>query len=593
MLSNVHLTRRRLLAVGSALAATALVAACGEADEELDGGGGSAAGATATPTQQPATTPTPPATAGTAGIEHPTGSEELILRIESGGGFVPVEFHLTTLPLFSLYGDGSVIVQGPQIEIYPPPALPNLQIGKLTEEGIQFILQAAEDAGLLNGDRSLTEAPVADLPTTVFTTNAGGRVSTVSIYGLGVDVDPSLISEEDLELREQVTEFLNNVTIYQNWLPASAIAEPERAYTPERLRLFTRPADEVPLDDPEITPGQVEWPLDQPIAELASPYQQTGLRVLALEGEQAATLLDALAGANTLTRWLSDGEEYLLYVRPLLPGEPLLDESSAGQGIEHPADPSEVVLRVWLEGGFVPLEWHAVNLPLVSLFGDGSFVNQGPVPAIYPGPALPNLQVTKLNEVGVQLILQEAAAAGLLDGNQHYPYDMVADAGTTVFATNAGGQSSTVSVYALGIEVAEGDLPAEEIEARQRLLDFYNRITGAPYWLPEEAIESAEQPYEIHRLQVIAQPESAVQSDPEVEPNELEWPLSTPLSELGEPAYLEMSRCFVVEGEDLTVLLGLLDQATQITRWLSDGERYLLYLRPLLPDEPSCPDPFF
>ena len=57
------------------------------------------------------------------GIEHPTGSDQVVLRVADEGGFVPVDYMLSSMPSFSLYGDGTLITPGAQIDIYPGPAL--------------------------------------------------------------------------------------------------------------------------------------------------------------------------------------------------------------------------------------------------------------------------------------------------------------------------------------------------------------------------------------------------------------------------------------------------------------------------------------
>ena len=57
-----------------------------------------------------------------------------------------------------------------------------------------------------------------------------------------------------------------------------------------------------------------------------------------------------------------------------------------------PAAADGLVLRVEYTGGFVSPSATAARLPLVSVYADGRVIAEGPVPAIYPGPALPNLQ---------------------------------------------------------------------------------------------------------------------------------------------------------------------------------------------------------
>jgi hypothetical protein len=52
-----------------------------------------------------------------ATIEHPTGRNDVVLRWESVGGFIAPQAQLGRIPAFSLYEDGLVITEGPQIEI--------------------------------------------------------------------------------------------------------------------------------------------------------------------------------------------------------------------------------------------------------------------------------------------------------------------------------------------------------------------------------------------------------------------------------------------------------------------------------------------
>ena len=585
--------RRKMLAAGSALAATTLLAACGAADDDFgNNGSGNASDPTATPSPEPQGTLVPDP------IPYPTGADDLVLRIEYSGGFVPVEYQLTQLPAASLFGDGRLVVQGPQIEIYPPPALPNLLTTKFNSEGMQTILARAEAAGLFDGDAVYDDltSVIADAPNTVFITNAGGQSSTVSVYALGIEADPSILPPEDLEIYQGLSAFMEFLMSAPHNLPGSSIDEPERAYDIERLQVISQPltASERPLQPTEPEPQELDWPLNTPLSEFGDAYSWLGTRCKAVEGGELDTLLDALAGANTQTRWLSDEQPYILFLRPLLPDEEACRPFNApgANGFEHPTGADEVVLRIQIQGGFVPMEWHATNLPVVSLMGDGSLITQGAQIRIYPPPALPSLVVTKLNDDGIQAILQEAAAAGLMNGDQHYDMFAIADAETTIFTVAANGETHTVSVYALSLTEDMVDIPEEEKEARRRLARFMNLMTGPGGWLPTATIVEPEQQYEFERLQVAAQPESsAAPPDPDLPPGEAEWPLSTPLSELGDPYYLEMSRCFVVEGSDLTTLLPMLAQTNILTRWISDGERYVLYLLPLMPDQAECVDP--
>jgi hypothetical protein len=272
----------------------------------------------AAPTQGPTSSPSAPA------IEHPTGKDALVLRITIDGGFVPPNVTLTTLPVLSIYGDGRVIVQGPQLMIYPGPAMPNLQVRNITEEGLQKVLAAAVEAGLLGPDAHYDDGGmIADAATTTFYLNAGGRLHTISAYALSEqeNAGPNL-SKEDAAARELLREFFNKVTDLPSLAGADELTA-EQAYEPHAVRLFI--SDQPPYVD-ESNPEQdaIEWPLETPLAEIGQPIGENnplGLDCALIEGADLDTLLPLLEKANPLTPWTSEGKTYSLFVRPLLPDE--------------------------------------------------------------------------------------------------------------------------------------------------------------------------------------------------------------------------------------------------------------------------------
>ncbi len=120
-----------------------------------------------------------------ATTSHPTGGSDLVLRIDVGGGFVPVEYNLTQTPTFSLFGDGRVIVTGPMIEIWPQPAMPNLQQTIISQETMDKLLSAAKEAGLFANDVDYGIPGITDVATTTITINADGKSYESNIYALG------------------------------------------------------------------------------------------------------------------------------------------------------------------------------------------------------------------------------------------------------------------------------------------------------------------------------------------------------------------------------------------------------------------------
>src|SRR4029078_10674671 len=111
------------------------------------------------------------------------------------------------------------------------------------------------------------------------------------------------------------------------------------------------------------------------------------------------------------------------------------------RGFEHPHGPDDVIVRVAYEGGFVPVETMFLNLPTLLVSGDGHVFVQGPVPEIYPGPLLPNIQVSPVTEAGVQDLLQLADEHGLLADVTYTNPTNIADAPNTVVAIFANRQT--------------------------------------------------------------------------------------------------------------------------------------------------------
>ncbi len=285
--------RFRYLATAGALALA--LAACGGLNEAADGDGG----------------------AGGTGISHPAGPDDLVLRVAYEGGFVPVEYALKRVPGWSLYGDGTVIVEGPTIEIYPAPALPNLIRFRLSEDGVQAVLQAARDAGLMDGDASYDYPCITDVPTTVFTTTADGRTSVVSAYALG-DADAGSCPGVDASARAALFAFQGKLGDLASWLPAGSIGA-EEPYVADEVRIHVFPY----TGRPDLPQEPIDWPLATGLDAFGDETSNDAgvSRCGAVSGSDLETLRPLMGGANEITPWVSDGAEHRLVLRPLLPDE--------------------------------------------------------------------------------------------------------------------------------------------------------------------------------------------------------------------------------------------------------------------------------
>ena len=254
----------------------------------------------------------------TSDIAHGTSADDLVLRWGHEGGFTPPEYQLTNMPAFSLYGDGTIVRPGPQIEIYPGPALPALEVVRVDEAGVEAILGAAFDAGLASVEdlTDMGSVGVADAPETVFSLRAGDADRTVRVYALG-EMSGQLpgMSDEEFEARTALLGLVEDLSSLESWLPEGSIS-PSAAYEPVGARAFVSsytPQADLPQD-------AIEWPLDQALRG-SEQDAGVGFRCLSVTGEDWSTLEPVVLQANQLTPWTSDGRRFSVSFRPLLPDE--------------------------------------------------------------------------------------------------------------------------------------------------------------------------------------------------------------------------------------------------------------------------------
>jgi hypothetical protein len=262
---------------------------------------------------------------------------------------------------------------------------------------------------------------------------------------------------------------------------------------------------------------------------------------------------------------------------------------SVGTDAPTPIGSDQLVLRIEQVGGFVTVQYNLMRMPILSLYGDGLYITPGAQIEIYPGPALPALSRLRLSPDGIQLLIQAAIDAGL-DKDRDYTdlgSMMISDAPTTTFTLTIDGQTHTTQVYALDFDLGQkpDGMPEQEFQARKDLLAFQSKASDLS-WLP--AGSSTDQGmYEPSALRIFTGP---YQPDPELTQTPIAWPLSPGLDLFGESMASTPGgmRCGTVTDDAAASLLPLAEQANQLTPWTSDGTRYGLLFRPLLPDESGC-----
>lgn len=240
---------------------------------------------------------------------EPGGRDDaLFVSVEHTGGFVPVGHDFRSLPSAVVYEDGRAFTPGAVMEIYPGPAVHPVIESEIGDGEMRSIVDAAEEAGLLDETPpDFGETLIADAGTTEITIVVGGETHVTSVYALteGRDALPGMEPSHD-EARALVAEFVDLVT------GAATEGENSAEYVPERYRLLPLAPEEVPAEG--VDPDERDWPVaDVDLAER---------ECVAVTGDRADTLRDALRDATEITRWRTSASTFALVVRPLLPHEP-------------------------------------------------------------------------------------------------------------------------------------------------------------------------------------------------------------------------------------------------------------------------------
>ena len=269
------------------------------------------AGSASPPASSP---PSPPPTSG--GVDHPTGATDVILQLEEGGGFVPIEFLAGQAPQFTLYGDGRVVFQ-PVVTTFPEPGPDGVirnvpwRTAQLDAGQVDELLTFALGQGGLGAARdNYGNDMVADASTSTFTINAGGLKKTVAVYALGLEDQQNatdLIPRRAFKtLADRLRDFDRGGTIATD------------VYLPDNFRAVLVERE----GDPQAKPMAWPWP-NLKLSDFKSDVNGVGAtqfphRTITAVEVQDLKLGDIPGGAQGVTLTGPDGKLYTLIVRPLL-----------------------------------------------------------------------------------------------------------------------------------------------------------------------------------------------------------------------------------------------------------------------------------
>ncbi len=200
---------------------------------------------------------------------------------------------------------------------------------------------------------------------------------------------------------------------------------------------------------------------------------------------------------------------------------------------EPSADPPAQTfwLRAMTTQALPPVNVFAMQ-PYVVITGDGEVVTQGPVPAIFPGPLMPNLQVRQLSEAGRAEILAAAKELGLLEGKTDF------SSGEPIM----GGVSGRIELTVDGVLITLTGNPDALMEcvttpceppagSPAAFAEFWRRLGDLGSWIPDEL--GPEAPYEAAAYAILVGP--APMPDPNLPQPPMDWPLSAVVGPLRRP----------------------------------------------------------
>lgn len=236
--------------------------------------------------------------------------------------------------------------------------------------------------------------------------------------------------------------------------------------------------------------------------------------------------------------------------------------SADPEGYEHPTAADEVVVSIADEGGFMTPEMTFSQLPVLTVTGDARQFTLGPQLAIYPGPLLPNVQVSDIGEDALQGLLALADDQGLLQEREYDAPTNIADAADTVVTIRVDGDTYVHRAYALGIGGGPGE--SDESGDRADLQGFVEQATA----LGDVESEAYQADVFLVRSFVVDDLTGF-----EIEPTIVEWPLA-------EVDLATASDCAEISAEEIADTFA---EANQLTFFEQAGTTYQLAVKPAFP----------
>lgn len=272
------------------------------------------------------------------------------------------------------------------------------------------------------------------------------------------------------------------------------------------------------------------------------------------------------------------------------PGAPSPTPTPATPAPATPTPDAGFYLRTWLSQALPPPQTFGW-LPMLTI-SEGKVIDGNvAVPAIYPGPLLILPFEREITADGQLSVVDEARRLGLLSDATDFTGDGVAPGSQLghielvvdgVRRELVGDPGLSVPCDAQNRCVADPATPAA-------FAAFWQQLSYLDGWIANELGPTLT--YQPERLAVLVQP--ALPDPDGLQRQVVAWPLDTDFAEFGQPfAANPDMRCATVAGDELEILLPVLNAANQLTVFI-DGQDAAgsLVARAVVPGEPSpCAD---
>jgi len=228
----------------------------------------------------------------------PVGPEAIVFQFQTGGGLAGPCCEPWAVPDITAYGDGRVVVRGPNVG-----RVPGLRQATISETDLAQLVADARVAGLLGPEPVDVGVVCCDMSYTNVVIADAAMAQEFVVMGLGALGRD--LTQDQIRTRQAISDL---------WARLFALAGQDAGgseYGPDELVAYVRAPFAGAAD---ATP----WPLDEPRLEAPNGNNPRCLHIAA--GDDVGTLLRA-AQRNPGDNWTIDGREWTVFVRPLLPHE--------------------------------------------------------------------------------------------------------------------------------------------------------------------------------------------------------------------------------------------------------------------------------